>query len=90
MVVAKKGAPPPPERNSLTVAHHMPAAGHGRSYSDVRRDDEAESVNSTEGSDQMIIRETKGWSVRYEDVDEQEQHQHPGFASHVSAAASAV
>jgi hypothetical protein len=42
-------------------------ARHGRSHSDVRRDDE-ESVN-TEGSDQMIIRETRGWSVRYEEAD---------------------
>jgi hypothetical protein len=88
-VATAKRTHPPRERNTNTLAAaHMPAAGHGRSYSDVRRDDE-ESVN-TEGSDQMIIRETKGWSVRYEDVDEQEQHQHPGFASHISAVAPAV
>lgn len=49
----------------------------------TRREEEEESVN-TEGSDQMIIRETKGWSVRYEDV-EGEGEQGNGAAWHAGA-----
>ena len=44
----------------------------GRQHSSKVRRDDMESVDSV-GSDQMIIRKTKEWSVRYED-DHQPQH----------------
>jgi len=72
------------------LAATAPVAGHGRTHSDMRRDDE-ESVN-TDGSDQMIIRETRGWSVRYEDVDADADGQEGqnGTAWHSSGVACAV
>lgn len=72
------------------LAAPAPVASHGRTRSDVRRDDE-ESVH-TDGSDQMIIRETRGWSVRYEDADADTDGQEGpnGTAWHSSGVACAV